>query len=115
MPEHTWHPTVELERTAQHDDAFEAAEDLSDEFEEGGDYRVVVVEYSDTEEYTTYIEERFESGSGWVSIGTEAQPDEDYIETIIDMFKAWGPESYRLIYDYTNGVARMEEWHEDGE
>jgi len=112
MPEYTWHPTMELHRTAKADDAIEAANDLGAEFEESDDYRVVIVEYSDTEEYTAYIEERFQQGSGWVSIGVEAQPDEDYIETVVDMFKEWSPENYRLVYDYTARIARIEEWHE---
>lgn len=108
MPD-VWHPVIQLNGTAKHnEDPLEGAEEFREAV--GDNQRVVAVETGDCE---VYVERCFGDGSGgWVEIGTEANPNEDYAETMIDMVEGWEREDVRLVFDYTNEKFILEQWVE---
>jgi len=110
MPD-VWQPVIELTGTADHpDDSIEAAEEFKAEV--GDNQRVVIVETNDKANQA-YVERKFsDGGGGYVQIGKERNPDEDYQEIMIDMVDSWQRGDVRLVYDYTNCAYCLEQWVE---
>lgn len=98
-----WMPVVELTSS----DPFELAEKYKNDFDDN--HRVVIDEL----ENVVYIERQFNDGDGgFVEIGTEANPGEDYAEPIIEAVKALDRDDVRLVFDFNRELMVLETWVE---
>lgn len=109
MSEDVWHPVIELHRTAAVEDAYEAAEEYGDAMGELD--RIAHVEAGDGA-HQVVIERRFEGGGGWVEIGDESNPGENYTEAMIDVVDSMSVDDVRLVFDYTEDEFALEAWVE---